>query len=129
MLDHPKPGAWVDEGFGLAGTHGVPSLIGTGAVVGGDKVTLRLTDTLENAPGFLVVGLSSQYLPFAGGTLVPTFDLLRIVQTDLAGALTVQGVWPKGVPSGFQAWYHYWLLDPVGVQGFAASNGRQSITQ
>jgi len=91
MLDHPKPGAWVDEGFGLAGTHGVPAIRRRHA-----RPHLRLAEDRTNG---------------------------------LSGALTVQGVWPKGVPSGFQAWYHYWLLDPVGVQGFAASNGRQSITQ
>jgi polyhydroxybutyrate depolymerase len=127
LYAHPKHGGvelWSDVGGGLAGTHGEPSLTGTGDLVAGSPVGLQLRGALENASVGLVLGFSALNAPFKGGVLVPHPDVLFLgLTTTAAGELALADTWPPGVPSGAVTWFQEWVTDPAGPKGFAASHG------
>jgi len=117
---------WADVGNGLAGTHGLPVLTGTGTLVGGDTATISLANGLENTTAWLLFGLNQLNLPFKGGVLVPSLDVPGFplaLPTDAAGELSVSTLWPVGVPSGFTSYLQAWIVDPAGPVGFSATNG------
>ncbi len=118
-----RPGPWSDLGSGLAGAHGVPTLSGSGALVGDEVISLSLTAALENSTAVLVSGLSALNAPFKGGTLVPALDQLFFgLPTGPVGTLVIGGAFPTGLPSGTELYLQYWISDPAGPVGFAASN-------
>jgi hypothetical protein len=120
---------WADLGSGLAGTDGVPQLNGTGTLVGGDAMSLQLTNALPTTPFTLVVGLVAVNAPFKGGVLVPRPDLLISgFNTDGAGAHVLGATWPPGVPPGAGFFFQDWVLDPAGPVGLSASNGLSGTT-
>jgi hypothetical protein len=121
--------AFLDLGHGLAGTHGVPVLHGAGAMVAPDPVTLTLSGALENTTAALIVGFTELGAPFKGGTLVPQVDLLIAgLPTGGAGSAELSAPWPAGLPAGFSTWFQFWISDPAGPAGLAASNGVQGTT-
>ncbi len=121
---------WLNVHHDLVGTHGQPSLVGSGTLVGGETLTLALTNVLENTTAALVVGAARLDAPFKGGTLVPDFNLGLIVfgLPTLGGGLTISGPWPAGIPSGFATYYQYWVTDPAGPAGLSASNAIEGTT-
>jgi probable HAF family extracellular repeat protein len=125
-------GPWEDLGLGLAGISGVPELIGTGALEGGDPVTLTLTNAAASATTYFVLGAARIDLPFKGGTLVPAISsplgTYFVLQTNGAGELTLPGTWPNGLPAGFEFFFQHWVVDAAGPLGFAASNAVQATT-
>jgi ligand-binding sensor domain-containing protein len=129
IADDPAPQIWTDLGLGLAGTHGVPSLAGSGALEPGTAVTLTVASALESAATTLVIGLSNVSAPFKGGVMVPNLDvLLPGLFTDGAGSLMLSATWPSGLPSGFSLFHQAWITDPAGPAGWAATNGLLSTT-
>jgi len=121
--------AFVDLGQGLAGTHGVPSLIGTGTLISPAPVTLALSGALENSSAALVIGLAALGAPFKGGTMVPRPDVLVTgLPTDGSGGFVVGAPWPPGLPAGFSTWYQLWIIDAAGPLGFSASNALRATT-
>lgn len=120
--------AWVDLGFGLAGTNGVPTLTGAGSLHAGTSYSLALANARQNATAFLVLGIAQINQPFAGGTLVPRVDSYLILPTDSAGELSIAGVVPGGVASGADLYVQYWIVDPAGPFGKAASNALRGTT-
>ena len=122
-------GAWTDLGFGKPGTGGlVPELFGTGKLACDDLTTYWLSDALPGALAYFVLGISTLYLPFKGGILVPTTDIIIPVIVSPVGTVVFGFPWPPGVPPGVSLYYQYWILDPGGFAGFSASNGLQSET-
>jgi hypothetical protein len=123
--------AFADLGFGMAGTHGVPTLDALGNLLPFGPVHLRLGSARPTAPAFLAVGASAVNAPFAGGTLVPAFTppggLLIPLFTDGAGEIALTGVWPGHLPSGFETWYQFWVKDPAGSSGWAASPALHAV--
>ena len=119
---------WTSVGSGLAGTAGVPLIDGDGPLVAGEPVSIALQDARPNSTAWLVIGLSALNAPFKGGTLVPDADLLFALPTGPLGALELPAVWPAGLPSGFSLWFQWWIQDPVGPVGFAASAGLRGTT-
>ena len=115
-------GLWDDQGHGLAGTTGVPSLAGTGLLLGGDAVSVALTGALPTQPVLLVVGLSAVNLPFHGGVFVPDADLLLFDVTDAGGARQWSSTWPQ-IASAQSFYFQAWVQDPQAIEGWAASNG------
>jgi endonuclease/exonuclease/phosphatase family metal-dependent hydrolase len=114
---------WVDLGQGLAGSSGVPVLVGSGALAGGDPVGLDLSSALAGSSAHLVLGLSAINASFKGGTLVPDPAVVVYgLPVDGAGELDVSGTWPAGVPAGAEIYCQYWIVDPAAIVGFAASN-------
>jgi hypothetical protein len=124
---HP---AWYDLGNALAGTNGLPSLAGSGSLLAGDAVALALTNARASSPTLLIVGLSRLDAPFAGGTLVPALNfIISGLPTNALGDLTLASTWPTGIGSGVSVYFQFWILDPLGPAGFAASNAVEGVTQ
>lgn len=116
------PPTWVDLGFGLAGSSGVPML-------GSDSNLLPFTTVDVVISGGnplwvyqLVLGTTPIFAGFKLGTFVPNPDLIVTLVTDPTGTATVGGTWPPGVPSGFSIYAQCWAQDPGGPVGWAASN-------
>lgn len=124
-------GPWLDLGLGLAGTYAEPVLTGMGALLGGDPVTLVLSNALENTNAWLIVGFSEALAPFKGGTMVPSLGLpgfYLALPTGPFGSQTLSDTWAPGVPSGLSISFQYWVADAAGPLGFAASNGLRATT-
>jgi hypothetical protein len=114
---------WTPLGGALAGSFGLPSLIGEGIPAPEADVAVRVDGVLPNSTLALVVGFATQPLPFFGGTLVPDLDVLILgLPTGPAGFFQAGGALPADVPAGFQFWVQAWVTDPAGPQGFSATN-------
>jgi hypothetical protein len=122
------PDPWTDLGYALAGIHGPPSLTGTGTLQGGAPLSLRLDDAVESSTAVLFAGLSKLYAPFKGGTLVPSLEIMIPGLSTGGGSLVLNGTWPPGLPAGVTVTLQFWILDPVGPVGFAASNALLGTT-
>jgi hypothetical protein len=119
----PLPG-WTNAGGGLAGSHGKPALAGGGHVSGGSPVQLSLQAALPLAPATLVIGFQKLNVPFKGGLLMPSADVVVPgLVVSPGGGVQLAGLWPSGLPVGFTAWMQAWIKDPAGPKGYAASNG------
>jgi hypothetical protein len=122
-------GPWASLGNGLAGTNGVPSLVGTGTLEPFSLITTTLTGALENAAASLFLGLSELAAPFKGGVLVPAVDVfIGGLNTGPAGTIALPANWPGNLPSGFSFYLQYWIVDPAGPVGLSASNGLSGTT-
>ncbi len=111
-------GSWTDLGQSLAGQLGKPELLPSGSPAPGALVELRLTGAKQSSPLLLVIGLSELGLPFHGGVLVPSPDVLVPAQTNPVGSHTFEGLWSGQAP----LWFQCWIVDAVAVQGLSASN-------
>ncbi|MCB9898133.1 MAG: hypothetical protein H6825_09035 [Planctomycetes bacterium] len=122
-------GTWTNLGHGLAGSAGVPQLVGDGPLVAASTTTLTLESGLPAAPAVLVVGLSPLDAPFKQGVLVPQPDLVLsgIVLTG-SGGFALSFPWPAGVPSGASVWWQTWIQDGAAPAGWSASDGLRSTT-
>ncbi len=113
---------WTNLGFALAGTDGAPQLLGKGPLASSGTVTFTLADARPSASVYLVAGLSEVNVPFKGGTLVPSPDVLVLgLVTNGFGALELPASLPPGLPSGLTLVLQEWIDDPGGPQGYAAS--------
>ena len=125
-------GTWTDLGHALAGSLGDPALAGDSTLIGGDPITVSLTNAAASSPAFLFVGFAELDDPFFyGGTLVPDPappSLLLIFTTLPAGNFNLVGTWPAGLPSGFEVYLQAWIQDASGPFGFTASNGLRGTT-
>lgn len=121
--------AWYDLGAGLAGTHGEPVLAGDGTLKPGSPVSLALSNAREASSAALIIGVSELSAPFKGGTLVPFPTMIVFgLPTGPAGALTLNGTWPGGLPSNFSFYFQEWVVDPAGPSGFASTNAVKART-
>lgn len=124
---------WFDLGNDLAGTHGSPKLEGQGLLVPGSKATLTLSNVLAQTKSFAVIGLSELNAPFKGGIMVPFPDLLFIMHTGgtSGSPSTVQftGQVPLALPDDTDLFFQFWVIDPAGPLGYAASNALRGTTQ
>lgn len=119
------PNPWSQLGPGLSGSLGLPTIAGFGTLLPDEPFGVSLAQALPLATAHLVVGLSLLGVPFKGGLMVPHPDILFALPTDAAGALEVGGLWPVGVPSGTHLYVQWWVQDPAGPVGFAATRGLQ----
>jgi hypothetical protein len=120
---------WADLGQGLAGSGGVPELVGAGSLAPHTPMELRLSCAVPLGGVSIVLGVSALVAPFKGGTLVP--DPVLIVSglgADTDGGLSVPAAWPAGVPSGPTIYVQAWMSDVGGPVGFTASNGVSGTT-
>ncbi len=125
------PTRWLDLGDGLAGTNGLPVLDADGTLVGGEALSLSLTNALADTTAFLTVGVAALNAPFKGGVLVPDINppgFFFALPTGPAGTIVIPATWPAGFPPNFDTYYQYWIQDPAGPFGFAASNACQGRT-
>jgi hypothetical protein len=129
LLNQLPPTHWHDLGNGLAGTLGVPTLTGSGSLLGGQPVTLSLTNAPPNAPVIAVAGLNLLVQPVMGGVLVPSPDLLVVgaALTNANGQFSTTESWPAGVPGGVSTYFQFWFPDPGAPLGFTATNALAAV--
>jgi hypothetical protein len=115
---------WVNLGFGLAGSNGIPLLVGAGTLQAGSPGSLSLSSALPLAPAMLFVSFTSSPAPFKGGTLVPVPPIAQVAMLVGAGGTAVLqwSAWPAGLPTGFTLYFQHALKDAAALQGVALSN-------
>ncbi len=118
---------WTDLGLGTAGASGVPTLDVESTMIPGDPIRLQLDGARSNAFVWNVAGFSPLLVPFEGGTMVPSIDVIVPGGTDGAGAQVLQASFPAGLAPGDSAWIQCWVADPTAPSGLAASNGVQGM--
>jgi len=132
VLTNQGPSPWADLGHALAGSQGLPLLVGGGTLEPGSLVGVGLSNAKPSGATFLVAGAAAQNAPLKGGVLVPqltgpgSFVLLTV--TDGDGVLALDHKWPLIAPSGFTIYLQAWIVDAAGPQGLAASNGLSGTT-
>jgi hypothetical protein len=116
--------------YGLQGSDNMPPYFAaSGSLVAGEPAALSLSRALPGAAAYLVLGLSELGLPFKGGVLCPSPDLLFPALTvDALGTASVEAPFPAGAPSGASLIMQWWIVDPAGPKGFAASNCLEGVT-
>jgi hypothetical protein len=118
------PDTWVSLGDATAllsqSWGDLPVASGAGIACTGSTVTLSVSHC---GPPFgvttLVVGLSNMSLPFKGGTMVPSNNLLLSFPTGATGNTSIPFAWPLGLPPGFKIYLQFWQNEPP----WSASNG------
>ena len=124
----PEDDQWTRIGLAIGGSGGVPQLRGTGALTAGSPTTLTLNSGKPSTTVYLLVSPFSLFVPFKGGTLVPSPDLLIIVAADGAGGFSLGAPWAAGLPAGTQIWFQCWQSDATGVLGWISTNGLRATT-
>ena len=120
---------WTDLGNGLAGTNGIPALVGSGLLTAGSATKVTLSQGKPSSPAAFVVGTSAINAPFKQGVLVPFPSYLLLVPAlPPSGAAGLNFNWPAGLPSAFSLYWQVLVNDPAGPAGFALSNALQSTT-
>lgn len=122
-------GAWFDLGHALAGSAGVPTFAGSGPLTSGSPLTLELTNAAASRPTLFVVGLSQIDVPFEGGIMVPSLNVILNVATDATGSFALPAAWPAGIPAGTSIYMQCWVLNPTGTAVDGASNGLRAVAQ
>lgn len=116
---------WAALGHGLAGTHGVPVLSGSGSLTVADPGVLSLGNARASTLAIGAFGFARLDLPLLGGTMVPDFatapGFLLAGSTDAAGSLVLTLPVPPAL-GGVDFFAQHWVLDPAGPFGFSASN-------
>lgn len=121
--------AFTDLGNALAGSAGTPVLAATGTLIGGTNYSLSLTGVAPNRPAYLIIGINQINLPFSGGTMVPSLDIVvGPVSTGPTGSLQATLEWATGIAPGIERSWQIWIQDPGGPQGWAATNAILSTT-
>jgi len=122
-------GPWENLGSALAGTT-TPKLRGFGQLAPGQPVTLRLSNALPGSQAALFLGVTQANLPFRGGILVPTPQILvHPLPVNADGVLEATANWPAAAPSGVTLYVQYWVADALAPFGFAASNAVVGTSQ
>jgi hypothetical protein len=124
------PGHFLDLGPGIAGSAGVPTLLGTGDLTAGSATGFQMSigDALPLSTALLLVGLTPANVPFKGGTLYPfPYAVIVPLGTDGAGDASLAATIPSGTPSGTTIVFQAWLADPAAVHGMSATNGIEAI--
>ena len=122
-------GTWTDLGHGLAGSFGMPVLIGTGDLVAGTPVAFTLSGAQLASPLAWFIGIAEIDAPFKGGVLVPSPTLIVMGNvTNPGGGFTLGTTWPPGLPSQTSLYFQMWIADLGAPFGYAASNGLKATT-
>jgi len=116
------PGPWTDLGNSLPGTNGAPALDATGSLVQGTTFMLHLTSARAQAPAFLGAGFSAVNRPFHGGVLVPKPQKVVSRTVSAAGTVDITASVPAKLTTGRKLFVQFWIQDPNGPAGWAASN-------
>jgi hypothetical protein len=119
---------FLDMGFGLAGTNGVPVLSASGVPVAGEQVCFDLSGAPSDAAVTFVTGTASIVQAVKGGFLVPVPQYLLNTPVDGSGELTLTGRWPDSIPSGTTCFVQCWIQDPAGPEGLSASNAIKIVS-
>ena len=115
---------WLDLDLGLSGSFGVPSLSAQGTGKPGTPYAFVVDGALPGAPMAQAVGLSTVGVGLLGGTLVPSPDFISFgFMADGKGQYLDTGEFKSTAVSGSEIFLQFWVLDPAGPEGWAATNG------
>ena len=125
----PAP-TWTDAGSALAGMYGDPLLAGSGSLAAGSSNTLELSNAAPGALAVLFVSLSSNPVPFKGGTLLafPAVIDGRLLVTGNEGGMALLFGMPPGLLPNTELWAQWAIQDAAAVQGVALSNALLGVT-
>lgn len=112
---------FTDLGDALATPAGYPIQLVDGTLQPGTPVSFRLTNADPGAQAWFIVGFSAHNIPFHGGTVVPSLDLV-LGPFPLVGpsGLEITGTWPPAVPAGVSLWTQFWLDSGSGLGASSA---------
>ena len=113
---------WLDLGHALAGTNGEPRVGASGPLLPGTSASVSLGRARPDAVAYLVTSHRRLDAPFQGGVLVPAPMITTAFMTDSLGKLDFTCPAPIGLPPYSEFYLQFWIPDPVGPEGFAASN-------
>lgn len=115
--------AFEDLGFALPGAAGTPTFQGESSMLPGSVYRTELWSPAIAAPALLIAGFDPLFLPFAGGTLVPSLDVvIGNLNTGLTGYVDLWSTFPVGTPSGADLYLQYWIVDAGSPSSLMASN-------
>jgi hypothetical protein len=129
VLDnHVLSAAWTDFGHGLAGSFGIPALIGQGTLATGSPGSVVLTGANPNKLAVLFISPTANPAPFKGGQLVPIPPVLVLaLATSPTGAITLGwSSWPL-LPPGDDWFFQYGVVDVAGPAGASLSNAVRAL--
>ena len=122
LLSNGANPSFEDLGLALAGTNGLPELVGLGTIAPGAAFELRLSRALGGTSAFHVIGELRIDRPLLGGVLAPLPSFVIPATTGANGTATLGLGWPLALPAGTSFYAQTWTIDPAGPQGVAASN-------
>jgi FG-GAP-like repeat len=124
-----RNGPWDDLGHALAGAHGKPRQVGHGTAQPGTAVSVALHDGARFSVAIQFIGFAEGSVPFKGGVLVPTPDLVNSpLLTDAHGELLLGGVWPASFVTGDALVLQTWIHDDTAPALWSASNALRVTT-
>lgn len=121
------PAPFTDLGHGKAGAGDEPWLLGSGSMQQGSSNSIHVANAAPLRPTALIVGANQANVPFLGGLLVPSPDLVLTFTTDANGAIDLPFTLPAAVPAGVSLYAQDWILEAGGT--IAATNGLQLTAQ
>lgn len=114
---------------GLAGVAGVPTQTPDGSLLPGSPFRFDLAHAKGLSFAWHVIGVAQLMLPFKGGTMVPSVDLVLGPFVVLpAGTTSYAATWPGGIPAATDVFFQFWVKDAAGPAGFSATAGVQGTT-
>jgi hypothetical protein len=128
VVTPPEDDHWTRTGLGIGGESGVPQLRGAGDLAGGSPTTLSLYSAKPSSLFYVVLATTEILLPFEGGVLVPSPDIIRAFGSNADGKWTATVPWPAGIPAGTNLWFQAWQQAPSGTSGWLSSNGLRATT-
>jgi hypothetical protein len=118
--------SWEDLGGALAGIAGTPVLDGAGKLEPLAAVAFTLSGVRPGSPCWLILGATAENMPFKGGILVPSVDVVvGPFSTDAKGKLTLTDTMPPDVVSGQAVYGQFWTLESA--SSLAASNALHGV--
>lgn len=116
-----QPSGWSQLGAGVAGTLGVPAIAGFGPCTPSSAWTVELAAAPPASAGAWILGTTEVGIPLAGGTLIPTPELVVPFATDADGRAALgPATWPAGAGAGVQLLVQAWTVD-FGAPEFLAA--------
>lgn len=111
-------------GTGLAGKNGIPSLTASANPVNGTTITLNGSNSSgATATGLLTVGLNTTSIPFLGGTLLGSLDVLAYLNIPSSGLALPVAIPPASVLCGTKIHVQLLQLDNAAAQGVSFTPG------
>jgi hypothetical protein len=128
LLNQSPPSGWTDLGYGLAGSDGIPSLLGVGEMQAGSPGALKLTHANPDKLAALFIGPASARTPFKGGLLVPVPPtMIFMLGTSPQGTITLPwNSWPH-LPVGTDFFFQFAIVDSAGPAGASLSNAMRAL--
>lgn len=121
-------------GAAMIGSGGfAPELLGSGVPELGSHINVSITEALGGSSGLLLLGLSADSFPAAGGDLL-VGSIFAVVTIKVSGPALVPGAGTLVLPAtiaddpalaNVSFYLQAWMVDPAGLLGFVATNGVQ----